>query len=67
MDAFVSGANDYLIKPCDKEEFLLRVDSLANLKTMTQEITNMNYVLERNVKEKNNGIGNHQYEPGYRK
>ena len=52
MDAFVSGANDYLIKPCDKEEFLLRVDSLANLKIITQEITNLNYVLERNVKEK---------------
>lgn len=51
-DAFTAGANDYLLKPCDKEEFLLRVDSLSNLRTLTQEITNLNYFLERNVKER---------------
>lgn len=52
MDAFTAGANDYLVKPCDREEFLLRVETLSNLKALTEEITDMNYVLERSVKEK---------------
>lgn len=51
-DAFTAGANDYLLKPCDKEEFLLRVETLANMRSLTQEITNLNYFLERNVKER---------------
>lgn len=50
--AFTAGANDYLVKPCDKEEFLLRVETLANLRSLTKEITNMNYLLERNIKER---------------
>lgn len=49
--AFKAGANDYLLKPCDKEEFLLRVETLSNMRSLTQEITNLNYFLERNVKE----------------
>lgn len=51
-EAFTAGANDYLLKPCDKEEFLLRVETLANMRSLTQEITNLNYFLERNVKER---------------
>src|SRR5690606_11184848 len=39
-EAFTAGANDYLLKPCDKEEFLLRVDTLSNLRVLTKEITN---------------------------
>lgn len=51
-EAFTAGANDYLLKPCDKEEFLLRVETLANMRSLTQEITNLNYFLERNVNER---------------
>jgi|GEM_PF-681772 len=51
-EAFIAGANDYLLKPCDKEEFLLRVGTLANTSSLTQEISNLNYFLERNVKER---------------
>ena len=51
-NAFSAGANDYLIKPCDVEEFLMRVETLATLRSMTQEITNLNFFLERNVKER---------------
>ena len=51
-DAFTAGANDYLVKPCDKEEFLLRVGTLANMRRLTQEVTNLNYFLERNVQER---------------
>lgn len=51
-DAFTAGANDFLLKPCDKEEFLLRIETLANMRSLTQEITNLNYFLERNVKER---------------
>lgn len=52
-EAFTAGANDFLVKPCDKEEFLLRVETLANMRSLTQEITNLNYFLERNVNERN--------------
>lgn len=51
-NAFSAGANDYLVKPCDVEEFLMRVETLATLRSMTQEITNLNFFLERNVKER---------------
>ncbi|MBT2571202.1 ATP-binding protein [Planococcus sp. ISL-110] len=51
-DAFTAGANDFLVKPCDKEEFLLRIETLANMRSLTQEITNLNYFLERNVNER---------------
>ncbi|MGB6408542.1 MAG: ATP-binding protein, partial [Planococcus donghaensis] len=51
-EAFIAGANDYLLKPCDKEEFLLRVGTLANTSSLTQEISNLNFFLERNVKER---------------
>src|SRR5690606_23809499 len=51
-NAFSAGANDYLVKPCDLEEFMMRVETLATLRSMTQEITNLNFFLERNVKER---------------
>lgn len=50
-NAFKAGANDYLVKPCDKEEFLLRVETLANMRRLTQEMASLNHFLERNVQE----------------
>lgn len=51
-DAFKAGANDFLVKPCDKEEFMLRVETLANMRRLTQEMANLNHFLERNVQER---------------
>lgn len=49
--AFTAGANDYLVTPCEKEEFLLRVSILSRLSGLTTEIVNMNQFLEKNLQE----------------
>ena len=44
------GANDYLAKPCDKEELLARVETLINLGRLNKELTAINRSLEEIVK-----------------
>lgn len=50
--AFEVGANDYLTKPCDREELLTRVNTLIQLKHLNNELKRMNIVLEDKVKQR---------------
>lgn len=52
MIAFEAGANDYLVKPCDKEELLSRVKTLVLMKKLNQEVVQMNLHLEEKVSER---------------
>ncbi len=52
MLAFEAGANDYLVKPCDKQELLSRVKTLIRVKTLNEELTQMNIHLEEKVLER---------------
>lgn len=54
--AFEVGANDYVTTPCDKEELLSRVRTLAQLKSMNDELTKMNVKLEAKVKERTKAL-----------
>lgn len=56
MLAFEAGANDYLVKPCDKQELLSRVKSLVHVKTLNEEIVQMNVQLEEKVQERTNEL-----------
>lgn len=42
VTAFESGANDYLTKPCSKEELLSRVKTLLSLKLVMEEVVSVN-------------------------
>lgn len=52
ITAFELGANDYLVKPCDKSELVSRVKTLLRLKYLNQELYTMNTELEEMVKER---------------
>lgn len=47
VTAFEMGANDYLTKPCSKEELLARVKTLLSLKLATEEVISVNYELQQ--------------------
>lgn len=52
ITSFEVGANDYLTKPCDKEELLSRVKTLVRLRSLNQELILVNLRLEEKVKER---------------
>ena len=56
VTAFEMGANDYLAKPCDKEELIARVKTLINLSKLNKELTAMNRTLEEIVKERTSAL-----------
>lgn len=52
ITSFAMGANDYLTKPCDREELLSRVKTLIHLGQLTKELTTINRLLEHKVNER---------------
>ncbi len=54
--SFDTGANDYIVKPCDKSELLARVKTLVNVKKLNQELSLLNQELERKVEERTNKL-----------
>lgn len=47
--SFEVGANDYLTKPCDKQELLSRVRTLVRMKSLNQKLIELNINLEHKV------------------
>ncbi|WP_217587108.1 ATP-binding protein [Lentibacillus saliphilus] len=54
--AFEAGANDYLSKPCDKQELLSRVKTLIQLSWLNEELINMNRLLEQKVEARTEAL-----------
>lgn len=50
--SFEVGANDYLSKPCDKQELLSRVRTLVKMKNLNQELFALNLNLEGKIKDR---------------
>lgn len=56
--SFRSGANDYLVKPCDKQELLSRVNTLVEAKKLTQHSKEMNLHLEERIETRTKELNN---------
>ena len=56
ITSFEVGANDYLAKPCDKQELLSRVKTLIRLRSLNQKLITMNLQLEEKVKERTQAL-----------
>lgn len=52
LTAFAMGANDYVTKPCAKEELISRIQTLARLKKLNEQLSTLNQELEEKVKER---------------
>lgn len=52
LTSFAVGANDYLTKPCYKEELLSRVKTLLTLQNVLKEMSLLNESLEEKVKDR---------------
>lgn len=60
--SFKVGANDYLTKPCDKEELLARVHTLIQLGRYHKRVVQMNRNLETIVEERTEALKTSNYE-----
>src|SRR5699024_10991351 len=47
--AFDAGANDYVVKPCERKELLARVKTLIHLRQTTEQLNEWNRALEKQV------------------
>ncbi|HIW34068.1 MAG TPA: response regulator [Candidatus Paenibacillus intestinavium] len=56
ITAFEVGANDYLLKPCDKQELLSRVKTLVRLRSLNQKLITLNLELEEKVQERTQAL-----------
>lgn len=52
MLSFEVGANDYLVKPCNRQELLARVKTLVHAKQLNEELVQLNIHLEDKVLER---------------
>ena len=55
--AFEAGANDYLVKPCERLELTSRVRSLIRIKKMNEELKALNAELEEKVAQRTKALG----------
>lgn len=56
VTSFDVGANDYLTKPCDKQELLSRVRTLIRMKSLNQALIELNQDLERKIIERTEAL-----------
>ncbi|WP_284141612.1 ATP-binding protein [Virgibacillus sp. LDC-1] len=50
--SFEVGANDYLVKPCEKQELLSRVKTLVKVRTLNEELKMLNLRLEEKIQKR---------------
>ncbi|MGM8213262.1 ATP-binding protein [Virgibacillus sp. W0430] len=54
--SFDVGANDYVVKPCDKQELISRVKTLVRMRNLNKEIIEINMHLEDKVYQRTEAL-----------